>query len=90
MDADNAAMNFYETTDLNLATVLMALGCNLLHLDRVNPRRVVFCFEKNANIEAYTDEYWTGALRLPALALFTQQKLLKQRLYSSGSSDTNA
>lgn len=77
-----ASMNLYETSDLGLASSLCCLGFRVDQLKRDNPRRVLFCFlgDQN-NLERSAQQYWDGSLHLPAIQLFTHQKLLKQRIY---------
>jgi hypothetical protein len=72
----------YETSDLGLASTLSCLGFRILDLDRAAPRRVIFRFQGEAKeLEQTAQSYWDGSLRLPPAALFTHQKLLKQRIY---------
>ncbi|MEI8230586.1 MAG: DUF5659 domain-containing protein [Candidatus Peregrinibacteria bacterium] len=74
--------NTIETADLGVASALSCLGFPILSLDRHNPRRVAFRFDASSAIEDAMKTYWDGSLRLPPAALFTHQKILKQRLYS--------
>ncbi len=71
-------------SDLGLATALSCAGFKLLGLDRTNPRRVRFCFDDDGSgrIGDIEKAFWDGSLRLPAVQLLAQQKLLKQRLYA--------
>lgn len=74
--------NVYETSDIGLASALSCLGFHIADLDRTTPRRVIFRFEGDENrLAQVTQSYWDGSLRLPPAALFTHQKLLKQRIY---------
>lgn len=75
-------MHLYETSDLGLASSLCCLGFRVDQLKRDNPRRVLFCFlGKQKDLEQSAQRYWDGTLCLPAIQLFTHQKLLKQRIY---------
>lgn len=74
--------DLYETSDLGLASALSCKGFHIQDLDRSNPHRIVFRFRSDARVENIVDDYWSGALLLPPAALFTHQKLLKQRIYS--------
>ncbi len=75
-------MHVYETADLGLASSLCCLGYRVDRLKRDNPRRALFCFLGNQKeIEESAQRYWDGSLNLPAIQLFTHQKLLKQRIY---------
>lgn len=83
-------LNLHElTSDLGLASALCCLSYEIAQIDRSNPRRAIFCFVKKEGIEEAIQAYWNETLRLSPLKLFTSQKLLKQRLYSSTSSDAN-
>lgn len=75
-------MHLYQTSDLGLASALCCLGYTIVALDRHEPRRVVFCFERDAEgLDKAIRGFWDGGLQLPPIALFTHQKLLKKRIY---------
>jgi len=69
--------------DLNLATVLLTLGHKLLKLDKDNPKRVIFVFENDGDIEQDITDYWNNKIKLPAQELLNNQKLLKSRIFSN-------
>ena len=73
----------YKTSDLNLATTLLTLGCELEELDRSNPRRIQFCFLNNRNIDELAGDFWSGYLSVEPQAFCSQMKILKNRLYNS-------
>lgn len=77
--------NDHAVSDLGLASALASLGYNIVALERStdNPRRMIFHFEGEQGLSENVAAYWTGELKVSALHLFTQQKLLKQRLYAS-------
>ena len=70
------------TSDLNLAATLVALGHELVAMDKSNPKRVRFLFRKTETIETAIRGYWDNTLILPAQTLLGAQKTLKARLYS--------
>jgi len=74
--------NEFSTFDLGLATVLMTLGYELLELDKSNPKKVRFVFQREKNIEQTMTDYFNDKIKLPAQTLFNNQKNLKNRLYS--------
>ncbi len=76
-------LNLHETstTDLGLASALCCAGFRIDSTERDNPRKVVFRFEAQDGISDTIRSYWEGTLQLPAIQLFTHQKLLKQRIY---------
>ena len=73
----------YPISDLGLASALCCMGYQITSMDRSEPRRTVFEFQEQKGIEQAIEDYWNGALALPPAALFTHQKLLKQRIYSN-------
>lgn len=72
----------FSTSDLNLASVLVTLGYQLLGLDRSQPRRVQFLFAQVQGIENVINDYWDDKITLPPQRLFAAQKKLKNRLYA--------
>jgi len=74
--------NEFSTFDLGLATVLITLDYELLELDRSNPKKVRFVFKWEKNIEKIMQDYFNDKIKLPAQTLFSNQKNLKNRIYS--------
>lgn len=74
--------NEFSTFDLGLATVLVTLNYELLELDRSNPKKVKFIFKREKDIERAINDYFRDKIKLPAQALFNNQKMLKNRIYS--------
>ncbi|MFC1630203.1 DUF5659 domain-containing protein [Patescibacteria group bacterium] len=74
--------NEFSTFDLCIATVLVTLGYELLGLDKSNPKRVKFVFERKEDIEQVITDYFNDRIKLPAQTLFNNQKNLKNRIYS--------
>jgi len=72
----------YFTHDLGLACALLTVGYELIGLERSNPKRVGFIFKRESGVERTIDDYFSGSLALPALTLLTNQKNLKNRIYS--------
>jgi len=72
----------FSTYDLGLATVLVTLGYKLIKLDKTNPKKVRFVFEEDKKIEQVMMDYWNDKMKLSALALFNNQKMLKNRIYT--------
>ena len=73
----------YATTDLGLASSLVALGYELHTLERtVNPKKARFIFRRIPTIETSANDYWNDRLQLNARTLFDSQKMIKNRLYS--------
>lgn len=72
----------FSTFDLNLSSVLVTLGYELLELDKSNPKKVMFVFKREKNIEQVMTDYFNDKIKLPAQTLFNNQKNLKNRIYS--------
>jgi hypothetical protein len=76
----------YSSTDLGLASSLVALGYELHTLERtINPKKARFIFRRVPTIETSANNYWNDHLELNARTLFDSQKMIKNRLYSDES-----
>ena len=73
----------FSTYDLGLATVLITLDYNLIKLDKTNHKKIRFVFEEDKKIEKVMVDYWNDKIKLPALSLFNNQKMLKNRIYTN-------
>ena len=74
--------NYNEITDLGLAASLTASGFVVIKVDKSNPRRVVFVFEKSPELEDKIELFWSNNLLLPATILLENIRQLKSRIYS--------
>ena len=72
---------FFESSDLALASALYCLGAKLDTVDRTNPRRAVFVFQREKGLDALVQAFWARTLMVDAMGYFTAQRQLKQRLY---------
>ena len=73
--------NYNEVSDLGLAASLTASGFVIDSVDKSNPRRVVFVFEKSEQLEHSIDLFWANKLLLPATLLLENIRQLKSRIY---------
>lgn len=73
----------FSTFDLGLAAVLLTLKYELLELDRSYPKKIRFVFKRERNIEQVINDYFDDKIELPAQSLLNNQKILKNRIYSS-------
>ena len=73
----------FSTFDLGLAAVLLTLKYELLELDRFYPKKIRFIFKRERNIEQVINDYFDDKIELPAQSLLNNQKILKNRIYSS-------
>ena len=73
---------YFQTSDLGLATALCCRGYEIITLDKQDPRKVSFIFRREEGIEDDTDAYWSKDLKIKARDYFDNLRTLKNRLYS--------
>lgn len=73
--------DYNEITDLGLAASLTASGFVVVDVDKANPRRVVFIFDKSPELESSVRQFWSNELLLPATLLLEHMRYLKARIY---------
>jgi hypothetical protein len=77
----------FNTFDLGLSSALVSLGYEIVAIDKTNPRKAQFVFQKQNPALGEIDEdikrYWDGRLVVDARRLIDNMKMLKNRLYSS-------
>ena len=71
----------YFTSDLALSTTLFTLHFQIETIDRSNPKKVIFIFKKDKDLEHTIEEYWNGQLQISPLALLQNLKALKSRIH---------
>jgi len=72
----------FLTFDLGLASALATLGYELWQIDKSSPSKARFIFRRGVGIDKTINEYWNNSLLVNARALFDNQKMIKNRLYS--------
>ncbi len=72
---------YYQTSDFCLATTLVALGFQIISMDRSNPKRVNFNFSNCKNLQNKIYQYWEKQIRVSPLDFYYAQKKLKSLLY---------
>jgi hypothetical protein len=72
--------NLYSTADLGLATILDQ-KYSIHHINRDNPKKIVFIFQKDEDFDSYLDKYWNSELRVDPLKYYQHLKLMKSRIY---------
>lgn len=75
--------NYFSTYDLGLSAALISVGFELISLDKQDPHKVLFIFEKKIGIDKAVNDYFSGRLKVSARGLFDNIKMLKNRIYSS-------
>jgi len=72
----------FTTYDLGVSTALLCAGFELLSIDKENPRKALFIFQKVDGIEDVADQYFADRLEVKARQFFDTIKALKNKLYS--------
>ena len=75
-------MRTYVTRDIRLAVALFSAGHNLLNVDKSNPRRAVFVFEHDSDIDNHVGLFFMHKLMLDSLSVLENLKSLKDMLYA--------
>ncbi len=74
--------DFYRTNDLALAGAI-SLWYPLAAIDKENPSKVVWIFEKDQLLLGLLEQYWRNELKVEPQAYFYQIKKLKNQIYNS-------
>lgn len=74
--------NYYETSDLALATTL-SLFHPIESMDRTDVRRTLFAFKRTSELENTIEAYWKCELKIDPQTFFSQLKMIKTRLYET-------
>lgn len=72
----------FTTYDLGVSTALLCAGFQLLSVDKADPRKALFIFQKEDGIEDVADRYFSDRLEVKARSFFDHLKALKNKLYS--------
>ncbi len=72
----------FTTYDLGVSTALLCAGFQLLLVNKENPRKALFIFQKEDGIEDVADRYFSDRLEVKARSFFDHFKALKNKLYS--------
>jgi hypothetical protein len=75
--------DLFETSDLNLACVLLSLGYSLDCIDKTSSSsKAKFRFLRREGLDEAIQAFWARDLKLEPLSILTNLKILKNRLYS--------
>lgn len=72
----------FTTYDLGVSTALLCANFELLSVDKADPRKALFIFQKEDGIEDVADKYFSDRLEVKARSFFDHLKALKNKLYS--------
>ena len=73
--------NTFQTDSFLLACYLLSQSCNLISVDRNNPRRMVFVFEETAARKTATDDFMAYRTLIEPHRFYSAQKDLKTLIY---------
>ena len=73
--------DYYKTTDIALATTLYCYGLKLDAIDKTNPSRATFIFERDSGLDDLVQAFWAHTLKVDPLLYFNELKQIKTRLY---------
>ena len=71
----------YRSSDFYLCCFLFAKGTVIAGIDKNNPKRVVFSFEKSPELEQWIEDYWQNRAVVNPAVFVAAIKELKQQLY---------
>lgn len=74
--------SLFSTYDLGVSAALLCAGFELLSVDKENPRKALFIFKKEADIENVANRYFSDKIKVKARSFFDHLKALKNTLYS--------
>lgn len=72
----------YKNYDLGISAALLCAGFELLSVDKEDPRKALFIFNRSPGIEEAADLYFSDKLEVKARSFFDHLKALKNKLYS--------
>lgn len=72
----------FTTYDLGVSAALLCTNFKILSVDKENPRKALFIFQKADGIEDSVDRYFSDRLEVKARSYFDHLKALKNMLYS--------
>jgi len=82
LQEDIDRMTQFSTSDFNLANCLVSLGFSVYKIDKSNPEKCQFIFERNSGLDNTINKFWANQLRINPKILFDNQRFLKSRIYS--------
>lgn len=71
----------FRTADLALTAALCISGFVVKGVEKSDPKRSIFIFEKNEKLLEEVERFWSKEMRLEPQEYFYQLKVLKARIY---------
>lgn len=79
----NYEQKYFSTSELALCAALICLDFSLDSLDKTNPQRTVFIFERSEGLDQAISKFWQRELLIEPLSFFEAQRYLKSRIYEN-------
>lgn len=80
--AETNTQNIFTSSDLALTTVV-SLFFPIVAINKQNPRKAEFLFNRTKELNEFIDRYWKKELLVEPRAYFDQLKAIKARLYAN-------
>jgi len=74
-------MQEYETSDIQIATLLLAEGITFIKVDSTNPKRKGFVFQYESRITDLVSGFWQDTIKIAPRKYMGAFKELKNKLY---------
>jgi hypothetical protein len=75
--------DFFKTSDLPLAGCLYFFGYIIESIDKNDPARVEFSFQRDNELDELVQRYWSKQVQVEPIGFFYSIKELKTRIYQS-------
>lgn len=76
---------YFSTSDFCLATTLLASNFQLIQLDKSNPRRICFLFNRKDEIDKIVPDFHNKLLQVTPQTFYYSQRELKTLMYQEDS-----
>ena len=73
----------FTTYDLGCSTGLLCAGFELLDIEKSNPKKALFTFKREGNIDEVANSYFADKLTVKARSFADNLKALKNKLYGN-------
>lgn len=78
----NTEHETFISSDLAIVAAI-SLYCPIIEVDKTNPRKAQFIFERNSRLDSILRRFWDKELLIEPRAYFDQLKAIKARLYAN-------
>lgn len=72
----------FISSDLAIVAAI-SLDCPIIEVDKTNPRKAQFVFDRTSKLDSLLNRYWNKELLIEPRAYFDQLKAIKARLYAN-------